>query len=330
MRTFPEIEAEIHYQKVQRLNRARPRAGPAPAAPRPGVWIEGLVLPGERPEELRRQIDAAYAAYTPELPAEAALVDQAIVAQIEIQRCQRSRAVLRAGKARTAEIRWREACEDETRHYVRMFNTDPDMALAGLKRSAGGVRYLIRRWTDISNGLSTEGTVYGADRVEMIQMQGHSAIIDYLYLSEPAWETFRDCLATQPNPKQRDIEMICAPDVVPKSLQDRDLTLWPVDPEASRARLRAIVDRELPPLVALEAELRTRYEEPERAAAVERALAQVDKDEQQLLRELRSHERSLAQAHKALANRGGRGFNTNTGTCELCDGAPSLNHEVLV
>jgi hypothetical protein len=303
MKTFPEIEAELHYEKMQRLNRTRPRAAPAPYAPAPGVWIEGLVLPGERPEELRQRIEAAYAAYAPELPTEAALVDQAIVAQIEIQRCHRSRAVLRAEKARSAEIRWREACEDETRHYLRMFNVDPDMALAGLKRSAGGVRYLRKRWNDISNGLSTEGTVYGADRVELIQMQGHSAVIDDLYFSEVAWETFRDCLATQPSPKQRDIDMICAPDVVPKSIQDRDLPLWPCDPEASRARLRAIVERELPPLVALEAELRTRYEEPARAEAVERALARVDKDEQQLLRELRSHERSLAQAHKAVAVR---------------------------
>jgi hypothetical protein len=303
MKTFPEIEAELHFEKTQRLGRARPRAGPAPFAPLPGAWIETLALGSERPEELRQRIDAAYAAYAPELPTEAALVDQAIIAQLEIWRCHRLRAVLRAEKARSAKIRWREACEDEVRHYVRMFNVDPDMALAGLKRSAGGVRYLIKRWTDISNCLSTEGTVYGADRVEMIQMQGHSAVIDELYFSEPAWETFRDCLATQPNPKPRDIEMICAADVVPKSIQDRDLPLWPCDPEACRARLRAIVDRELPPLVALDAELRTRYEEPARAEAVERALARVDKEEQNLLAELRSHERSLAQAHKALASR---------------------------
>jgi len=313
MSTFPEIEAEIHDQNQQRLSRARPRAGPAPRAPVPGAWIETLAVGPERPEELRQQIAAAYAAYAPALPTEAALVDQAIIAQLEIRRCHHLRAVLRAEKARSAEKRWREACEDDVGHHLRMFNVDPDMALTGLKRSAGGVRYLIRRWTDISNGLSTEGTVYGADRVEMIQMQGHSAVIDYLYLSEPAWETFRDCLATQPNPKQRDIEMICAPDVVPRSIQDRGLPLWPCDPEASRARLRAIVDRELPPLLALEAELRTQYEEPARAEAVDLALARVDKDERQLLRALKDHERSLAQAHKALANRGGRGFNTKYG-----------------
>jgi hypothetical protein len=327
MRTFPEIESELDFEKTQRLIRARPRAAPAPAAPRPGAWIEGLALAGERPEELRQQIDAAYAAYSPELPTEAAPVDQAIIAQREIQRCHHLRAVLRAEKARSAEIRWREACEDEVRYYLRTFNVDPEMALTGLKRSAGGVRYLIRRWTDISNALSTEGTVYGADRVEMIQMQGHSAVIDRLYLSEPAWECFRDCLATQPNPQPRDIEMICAPDVVPRSIQDRGLPLWPCDPEASRARLCAIVDRELPPLVALEAELRTRYEEPARAEAVDLALARADKDEQQLLRALKDHERSLAQAHKALANRGGRGF--NTGTRGVRDGVSPRNREVF-
>jgi hypothetical protein len=47
-------------------------------------------------------------------------------------------------------------------------------------------------------------------------------------------------------------------------------------------------------VVPLEAELRTRCEEPARAEAVDLALARVDKDEQQLLGELRSHERSLA------------------------------------
>ena len=46
-----------------------------------------------------------------------------------------------------------------------------------------------------------------------------------------------------------------------------------------------------------------RYEEPRRAEAVDRALARVDKDDQQLVRELRSHERSLMQAHKALTKR---------------------------
>jgi hypothetical protein len=248
----------------------------------------------------RRRLEEWSQAGTTLSPEARALIAQALFALDEIERCKRLLAAQRAERERSAEIRWREAREDETRHHARMFNVDPDMALAQLKRSAGGLRYLIRRWKDISNSLSNEGTVYGADRVELIQMQGHSAVIDELYFSEVAWETFRDCLATQPNPKRHDIDMICAPDVVPKSIQDRELPLWPVDPEASRARLRAIVDRELPPLVALEAELRTTYEEPGLAAARAMALAELARDEWALLRSLRSHEAAFRQATRAL------------------------------
>jgi hypothetical protein len=91
--------------------------------------------------------------------------------------------------------------------------------------------------------------------------------------------------------------------VMPKRLQDMDHPVWPRDCEESRAKLEQLVADALARLRPLEVELRTGYDEPARAEAVELALARVDKDEQQLLRDLRSHERSLAQAHKALAIR---------------------------
>jgi hypothetical protein len=131
-------------------------------------------------------------------------------------------------------------------------------------------------------------------------MQGHSAVIDYLYVSPAAWATFRDCLACQPNPKPHDIEMVCAPDVVPKPIVDRDLPLWRPDPEVARGRLRAIVDRELPPFLALEAELRTHYEEPALAAAKALALAKLTREEAELRRALRSHEAAFLKAAMAL------------------------------
>jgi hypothetical protein len=248
----------------------------------------------------RRRLAEWCQADGPISPLAQGLIAQALFALDEIERCKRLLAVQRAEKERLAEMRWREAREDEVRSLVRLFNDDPETALAQLKRSAEGLRYLIRRLIDISNNLLHDETVYGTDRVALIQMQGHSAIIDHLYFSEVAWETFRDCLAAQPNPKPRDIEMICAADVVPKSIRDRALPLWPVDPEAARARLRAIVDRELPPLVALEAELRTAYEEPGLAAAKAMALAELARDKWALLRALRSHEAAFCQATRAL------------------------------
>jgi hypothetical protein len=53
-------------------------------------------------------------------------------------------------------------------------------------------------------------------------------------------------------------------------------------------------------LRALEAKLRTRYEEPARAAAKELGLSRVPKDEAELLKAIASHERSYRQAVLAL------------------------------
>jgi hypothetical protein len=112
-----------------------------------------------------------------------------------------------------------------------------------------------------------------------------------------------DCLVCHPNPKKRDIERICASDVVPQAIQERGGPLWPGDPEASRARLRALVEGELAWLYPEEARLRATDDVAARAAAADEALMTSQKTDRELLAALRSHERSLLQAHKALRNR---------------------------
>jgi hypothetical protein len=274
-----------------------------------GLSIEKLALGDERPEDLRARLDDAYRAQAPATPTDVALVEQATVAQIEIDRIHQLRATLRAEAIRRAELHWQWEREDDVRYYVRMFNQDPHAAVAGLKRSGHGLRHLISRWQQLGKSLSEEGTLYGAEKYECIQMQGWPAGIDQLFLSEEAWKTWIDCLASQPVIKQFDIDMLCASDIVPKSIQDRDQPLWQPDPEASRARLRALIDRELAALVALEARFRAQYEEAERAAARDRALARFEKNHRHLLQTLRDHERSLAAAHRALAKHRSGGTN---------------------
>ena len=110
----------------------------------------------------------------------------------------------------------------------------------------------------------------------------------------------RTALACQPNPKQADIDVILDPKNIPKQLQDRDIPQWPRDPVECRARLQALVDRELPRLRALEETLRTQYEEPARAEAKVMALASVTREEMQLLRAEQIHEQSYQRATAAL------------------------------
>jgi hypothetical protein len=143
-----------------------------------GLKIERLALGDELPEALRARLDTAYDTHAPATPTDVALIELATVAQIELERLFQIRANLRADAIRTAELEWQWRCDDEVYHHVRMFNQDPFLALAGLKRSAAGLRYLIGRWTEISASLSNEGSAFGADRVYLIQMQGLSAVIE--------------------------------------------------------------------------------------------------------------------------------------------------------
>jgi hypothetical protein len=306
MEPFADSEAEIQYENRLRLKRAALRAGPGPGAPAPGLWIEGLALGAERPEALRERLEDAYAAYAPRSLTAVALVDQAVVAQLEIERCHRRRAVLRAAKVRTALRDFDRAQEDEVDRLRRMLDGDPWAAVTGLKRFGAGVRFLMERWELLGRHLEQDGSLYGCDRIEAIQLQGLSAMVDDLYISEQAYWTWVWALAAQPDPKERDIALVLDRRVMPKRLQDMDHPVWPRDREESRAKLQQLVADALARLRPLEVELRTGYDEPARAEAVERALARVDRDEQQLLRDLRSHERSLAQAHKALASRSRR------------------------
>jgi hypothetical protein len=241
-------------------------------------------------------------AYSPSSPIERDLIDHALQAQRDRDECLRIRATLRAETLRTADRYWDEAQEDEVARLRRMFNVSPYRAMVGLKRSAAGCRFLIARWEHLEKSLAEHGTWYGAERIEAIQLQGLSALVDDLYLDEDAYMTWVHCLAAQPNPKQRDIDLILARDVMPKSIQDRDLEVWPRDPAESRRALAAIVARELPALRVREELLRVRYEEPARAEAKEQALARlaVRTEEIALLRAQRSHEQAYQRATRAL------------------------------
>jgi hypothetical protein len=263
-------------------------------------------------------------------PAERGLIAQAILALGEIARCKRLLGVLRAGRARVAEIRFQEKLEDDVRYYEQMLGQDARTAVVGLKRTAMGVRFLIARWERLERLLAEEGTWLGADRIEAIQLQGYSGDVNWIYYSETAYQTWLDCLAAQADPKQRDIDLICATDVVPKAVQDRGRPLWAPDRAASQARLKALVERELPPLRELEAKLRIEYEEPTRAAANDLAQARFPNEEAALLRAIRSHEGAYKQAVLALdrlarsSGAAARGSRARTRTSEPLEAPANL------
>jgi hypothetical protein len=265
-----------------------------------GFSIEKLTLPHEDPAKGRQIGDEWTTAYPCTNPIERGFVRQAIVAQMEKRRMERIRATVRAERVRTAVLYFDRQQEDDVFRCLWMFDGNCEDGLRHLTHSAAGCRWAIAQWQQLEKLLAEDGTWYGVHRITAIQLQGVSACLDQLFLSEPAFTTWLDCLAAQPNPKQKDIDKILDPMCVPKALQDRDVKLWPGNPAASRARLQALVDRELPRLRALEETLRVQYEEPARAAAQDLALATITKEEESLLRAERMHEQSYAQAVSAL------------------------------
>jgi hypothetical protein len=265
-----------------------------------GFSIETLTLPHEDPAEHRRLYNEWITAYPSRDPIERGFVRQAVVAQMEKRRLERVRAALRTDRARTAVLFFEQLQEDEVAESLALFNKSCRSGLRYLLRYGAGVRWAIAFWEKLQTKLTDDGTWYGADRIGAIQLQGVSAAIDELFLSEQAFMTTLDCLVAQPNPKQKDIDRLLDPRCVPKSIQDRDVKLWPGNPAESRARLQALVDSELPRLRALEETLRVQYDDPARAAAEDLALAQVTKAEMSLLRAERMHEQSYAQAVNAL------------------------------
>jgi hypothetical protein len=236
--------------------------------------------------------------FNPASPLERGWIAHVVQAQEDRNECLRVRAALRDEAVRMADRYYEEAEEDAVDGFRRMLDGDPWAAVVGLKRSAAGCRWLIARWERLEQALAIGGTWYGCDRIEAIQLQGLSAMVDDLYISEAAYMTWLHCLAAQPNPKERDIALVLDRRVMPKALQDRDVEVWPGDPAASKKALEAIVARELPALRAREAMLRVKYEEPARAEAKEQALARLAlrKEEVALLRAQRSHEQSYQRA----------------------------------
>jgi hypothetical protein len=236
-----------------------------------------------------------------------ALVDQVVASSLEAERCRRLQARLRTEKLRTAELRWEREQEDHVRKYIYELEFNPYEGLPNLKRTAAGCRYIAGEWRRLAGVLAAEGTWFQHDRGKAILLQGFSSVLDDMYISETAYLTWFHCLGSQPRVTEREVELIQHRNLVPKPIQDRGVPVWPPDPAASRTYLAAIVARELPPIVALEEKLRVEYEEPARAAARELDQIENSKHEARLLRDLRSHERSVQLAHQALMKRKPRG-----------------------
>jgi hypothetical protein len=265
-----------------------------------GLSLESLTLPLEDLGEHQRIYNQLMTTYPGGDPFDQGYIDQAVAALIEKRRIERCLGTLRTAKVRTAERDFERARDDDVSRCKELFTQRSEWAMRDMTRTAAGCRWCLKFWMELDLKLKADGTWYAIDKYASIMLQGLSARLDLLCLSEVAYTTWVDCLVCTPDPKQEEVAKVLDPAHIPKGLRDRDVTLWPGNPAESRARLQAIVDRELPRLRALEETLRVQYEVPERAEARQMALARISREEMTLLRAARMAEQSYERATTAL------------------------------
>src|SRR5262249_41217756 len=153
-------------------------------------------------------LDAACAEYAPATTTELALVRQVVVAQIEIERLEKTRAAIQAKAMRDAITNLEVKEDDEICGLFELAATDPLKAGVAFRSTARRARHLIRMWEQLVEELERDGTWYGKSRDAAIVLQGYPPDPARFFDSEPAWRTWLDCLAAEPHPKKSDIDLI--------------------------------------------------------------------------------------------------------------------------
>jgi hypothetical protein len=284
------------------------------------LCIETLALPCEDAALLRDRLDQWVEYYKPETPGEFELIEIAVTSSVQRRRGLKYQAATLSKRVRNAEQRWDREREDEVARLRNMLRQQPAEAMAGLRRSGLGLRWVIGRWERLGKLLERDATWYGEDRNEAIRFLGHKAYTNCLRDSEEAYKVWLGCLIAQPRPSQAKLDELGLPEMMPASLHDRDdpeVYFAPSQPDCQRL-LRELVQRELAPLRALEEEIRVKYDEPDRAEAIDRALVLDDAEGAKLLRYERKHELAFHRAYDAFLK--GRKEAARTG---LPPGAPS-------
>ena len=274
--------------------------------------IEKYALLTESAPELGRTLDEWHDFYQPGSPGESTQLDMAVMASVQQQRVLACMTETVNQEVRSAIFRFDCDQEDEVQRYRDLLETQPGVAVVGLKRSALGVRFLIGRWERLLRLIQQEGTLYGKDVEESIHYQGARATQpENLFDSEGAYLTWIYCLMCQPKPRDEDFVAIGNERFMPRGLNDRQGEHWLGDVELCRKLLKKVAEDELAHLRRREVLLRTCYEIPARDGAEVRKQVLQGPIAVRLQRDLETHERHFHRAYQAFLK--GRAQSEKTG-----------------
>src|SRR4051794_15548372 len=140
-----------------------------------GLCARKLALPVEDAALLEEKLARWVEHYAPETPGECELIEMAVTASIQRDRSRRYLTAALSEQVLNAEKRWDEAREDEVLALVKTLDKEPAAAVARLRRTGHGCRWLLGRWRGLADRLASPGGWRPADCLEAVRLQGQDA-----------------------------------------------------------------------------------------------------------------------------------------------------------
>src|SRR3954469_3550063 len=310
----PAKRARINRNNAQKSTGPRTEAGKRSASLnsyKHGLCMKKIALPVEDAALLEEKLRSWNEHYLPATPGECELIAMAVTASVHRDRSRRYLTAALTEQVLNAEKRWDEAREDEVLALVKLLATEPGAAVARLRRTGHGCRWLIARWRGLAERLAmpeSEGGGWGpADCLEAIQLQGQFADPTHLDGSPEASATRHHFEALFPDSVLGGYAggPVDIRDILRSPGWGKPKGAGP-DPEVvarkaeARRWLSKTISRHLGELEAWEATVREAFDAPSRALAKERALLLEGPAGSNWQRYERMHELAFHRAYAAF------------------------------
>jgi hypothetical protein len=291
--------SEINRRNAARSTGPKTTAGKARASMNScihGLRSEKLTLPNEPADWVDALAGEWESYYQPQSPGRRALVDRAVLATVHHKRSRRYLTGILDTQVRGAVHAFNVQQEDVVRHYMELLKSDPGAAARGLNRSAAGCRQLVSEWLGLLADLDTDGHWIQSRREHATRLMGRRP-------EDPNdegafWLRYYNVAAREPQ-NEAAMAAVIGPGSLPDTLYWVRGTTHPT-PQESQEKLRVTVTTELAAVRAQEERLRIHIEEPDRAAAVEKAMLLAPEEMARWLRYERMHDSMFHRAYNAL------------------------------
>src|SRR3954453_21967737 len=146
----PAKRARINRNNARKSTGPRTDAGKKSASLnscKHGLCARSIALPAEDAALLEEKLRSWVEHYQPATPGECELIEMAVSASVQRDRSRRYLTAALSEQVLAPEKRWDEAREDEVLALVKLLDKEPAAAVARLRRTGHGCRWLLGRWT---------------------------------------------------------------------------------------------------------------------------------------------------------------------------------------